>query len=562
MKKITLCLLMLLPLLSNATMSIHRISTPYPLDANKDFNSEVIDGHFIFQSLSSNTLWISDGKMSNTHQLLNNELSIKLNESVNSMVKFNNWLYYIDKNAGNTLWRTDGVDFIQVSNLSLDSLSGITQKNRRFYVMSLSHDALLELSQDALVEVVSNYLVQLDMQSFCNVGDTVYIRAKESSNAALKLYKIVENSPIEFNSGIDFELMNFLPELTMQSDMRCFYAYEPQISIGNIRKFIAVNSAGVVENISTEIGNQINDDWQTAFIFNGNAYFYPFSPIAGNYHRFLYVFNDGNMEEIQQAIADGFIIDVSVTDSYFSVITPYRFSGDPIPPILPTTRNQVFNTNLELVSDNASYQSRFLLKNHLDQTFVIYIDDAIIFNDKQQSQEYSQQTIDVSAYEMSRISLDSDATYFIGTAKSNPNQSFIFKASNQTVVSTQMSGLWVAEGLQSQGLSIHTGTREDDSTYMFVSLYLYKDGTPFWVAGNSDYEAGDSSVSFNLSEYRGSSFIPNDSGQESQRFDFGTLLLTPVSCTTLSADFSLLEADVNLDYLQIRDKSNTGICLD
>jgi len=162
-----------------------------------------------------------------------------------------------------------------------------------------------------------------------------------------------------------------------------------------------------------------------------------------------------------------------------------------------------------------------------------------------------------------RIISDESKVYVFGSDYKNEGKIGLYVVSEQMLISRKLTGLWVSPDWQSQGLSIHTGKRQDVSEYIFVSFYMYRDGNPFWVAGSHDIDSGTNSIEIDLFEFIGSSFLPNDSNYEYQRDTFGKIIIEPTSCNNMNVRIETVGSDtIDLSMRRIGDISNDMTCID
>ncbi len=105
--------------------------------------------------------------------------------------------------------------------------------------------------------------------------------------------------------------------------------------------------------------------------------------------------------------------------------------------------------------------------------------------------------------------------------------------------------------------------RNDDSVYLFTSFYIFKDGEPFWLAGSSDIDFGQSSIEIPLDEFKGESFLPNSSSTTPQQLPYGKLTLEPTACNRMKAILEVNnEEPVNLELKRVGDKTYNNTCVD
>jgi hypothetical protein len=94
-----------------------------------------------------------------------------------------------------------------------------------------------------------------------------------------------------------------------------------------------------------------------------------------------------------------------------------------------------------------------------------------------------------------------------------------------------MNGIWYTPELSNQGLSINQGTRHDGSEYLFISVYLYEDGQPLWLAGNTTISGLETHTEVTLYRFDGPQFFMPD--EPANRSLFGEVELSLESCDVL-----------------------------
>ena len=100
-----------------------------------------------------------------------------------------------------------------------------------------------------------------------------------------------------------------------------------------------------------------------------------------------------------------------------------------------------------------------------------------------------------------------------------------------------ISGQWVAEGMNRQGLNIVAGIRPDQSRYVFAVWYTYFNGQPFWIVGNADYQPPVDFIDLEIISFEGLDFLQDDDAEADGPFDVGDLTLRPLSCDELQVDW-------------------------
>jgi choice-of-anchor B domain-containing protein len=102
-------------------------------------------------------------------------------------------------------------------------------------------------------------------------------------------------------------------------------------------------------------------------------------------------------------------------------------------------------------------------------------------------------------------------------------------------INGQLSGAWVAEGLNDQGLILFVGENAF-GPFMFFSWFIYRDGQPFWIAGDAPYEYGADSVEIPTQRLEGLELLtPGDA--QATRFDIGSTTIHKHDCQTIHVNY-------------------------
>lgn len=93
-------------------------------------------------------------------------------------------------------------------------------------------------------------------------------------------------------------------------------------------------------------------------------------------------------------------------------------------------------------------------------------------------------------------------------------------AAESSPINGQLSGAFVADGLNDQGLMLFVG-ENNTGPFAFFSWFLYRDGVPFWVAGNAAYEYGAQSLNIPTQRLEGLELLaPSDAMASRQNIGF------------------------------------------
>lgn len=102
-------------------------------------------------------------------------------------------------------------------------------------------------------------------------------------------------------------------------------------------------------------------------------------------------------------------------------------------------------------------------------------------------------------------------------------------------INGRLSGSWVSEGLNDQGILLYTG-ENDDGPFIFFSWFLYLDGQPFWLTGNTAFEYGVDEVTIPTQRLSGLEFVMPGSKRAS-RENIGTVKIHVHGCNDIHVDY-------------------------
>ena len=102
-------------------------------------------------------------------------------------------------------------------------------------------------------------------------------------------------------------------------------------------------------------------------------------------------------------------------------------------------------------------------------------------------------------------------------------------------INGRLSGSWISEGLNDQGILLYVG-ENDAGPYIFYTWFLYMDGQPFWLTGNTAFEYGVDEVSIPTQRLDGLEFI-QPSGDKATREDIGSLNIHAHGCNEMHVEY-------------------------
>ncbi len=554
--------LMSISLSVHAGLSFNQISMP----TQNVNNPQVVNDRLVYQD-ENNFLWFNDGTVNGSVQALSNGQKIVASD----LVKLDNTVLFVNRSDNSTLWQTDGVNASKFSDIQASYMH-----TRLSNVVAVKLSGSGNFATTDGVDVNTYDIQPLTLMSLVPSvcvfdSDNLVFWAKDPvlSFTGLYLYKSSQITQLEYDSEpIEADTLEFV----LQSGDSCYYRhFDYANNIATHYKIDLQGSVSIIENPE----NRYFDEF---FVFNNQLYLFlkgGFGGLGGLYT----LSGDSHIPEefILSSTAQGIEMTSSwVTDDYLYLYyrSPCVYKKcTPVPP--NPFQLHVFNKSMQLVNIINDYRlSSFSVYGTEDKDFVVFrksdrfawgalIDELIEINEGvASSSSVKDAMVDINSV----IGGGQQNYYAYGENRITGNKG-IYKVSEQPIISSQLTGLWVSEQWQSQGLSIHTGTRADSSQYIFVSFYIYRDGQPFWLAGSAELNTGAPSQTLNLAEFKGRSFLSNDPSQDFEQISFGTITIQPQSCDSIGISIQINPVNEQsiprqLDMDRIINTEFSNVCSD
>jgi hypothetical protein len=552
--------------LTNFTFSTYAgLSIGKILDKDLYFPSEIIDGKLVFISgeISSNpTIWINDGTKEGDI-----ELNINGNTfSATKVSKFSsNSVIFVNRNDNYRLWITDGLSASRISDQEiLPHFSDLGRSiNKMFFIASNGNIISTDGISSSIINLEQNISYPSDLCAFDD--ETFMFKARLDGDESEHLFL---HNNMEITSLVSLNDLQF----HIQNDGLCYYSFNQN----DEKQFLFVDRYREITFIPSPLEENENIIWNSVFLLNGQVYFQlnDSTYIPDSYQSYdIYKFNPSNLSldlvfKSSESLKPGDFLNLSVINNHIYIqyaINPCPFICGTPPPI--PDEIVVLDSSFSVVNKIYAFSpthNKMILKKINDQKVLLLQDisnrnyqQITLLNEGLTESQLNLKNVninDIWADEKNVFAHGYDRTSFVGT---------LYKISESPIVSKQINGLWVSDEWQKQGLSLHTGIRPDKSEYIFASFYIYRDGKPFWVAGNVDINNGSESVTIELFEFNGTSFIPNDIGSETEQMSFGNLTITPQSCNNINALIEI-EGQESIDLLMQRISNTTydDICSD
>ncbi len=539
--------------------SIHKLSINTVGTINYWSNTDILNGQLFFQDSFTEYLWVSDGTNNGSHILEYNQQPIQLNLHRKTLIAYKNSIYFINKSDGNTLWKTDGELFEQVSSNSFSASKGLKIYSNHL-IGSLSDESLVLINENGINNLNLENLNKNTLDSLCVIGQNNYIIYSHFDNSPSHLYQIKNGEVLSLDENI---ANNGSFSLSATNNNSCFYKYKNENNLqSSASSFIAVAESGLVTKIETEIDGEATNTWQNIIEFKDSIYFYP-ERKNGNYNdMFLYKYENQTVSIIQDIVLNHYVSDVFSSNNFLYVLYQTPAILDPVPPGYVFYQFYVFDINFNNIfhyDANDHYRKQFLSPSSNE--------DIIVFNQDISSLGFINNSnikeLNIPNLKLNSILADSKNTYIYGTDRNNSNASSIYVIKDSAVISQNLDGLWHAPEYQYQGLTIHTGEHIDGSQYLVASYRFFENGVPFWIAGSTTLNLTPT-LTFNMYEYTGTSpYIPNNIGQNSQRIKYGEITLQAISCDRLNLNLTFSnDTNFNLDLERIGRSGRTITCID
>jgi len=106
-------------------------------------------------------------------------------------------------------------------------------------------------------------------------------------------------------------------------------------------------------------------------------------------------------------------------------------------------------------------------------------------------------------------------------------------------INGRMSGLWISQGLNDQGITLTVG-ENDAGPFLFFAWFTYLAGEPFWLVGNAQFEYGANEVLIPTQRLGGLEFItPGD--ETANREVIGSLNIHVQGCNEIHVSYDFEE---------------------
>lgn len=555
--KLIITILLLISGGMSLAKSINKLSINTIGSVNYWSNIDILNGKLFFQDSNTEYLWVSDGTNSGSHVLKYNQQPIELNLNRQTLISYQGSIYYINKLEQNTLWKTDGETFEQVSSDSFSASKGLKIYGN-YLVAGQSDESLVIIDEGGIHRLDLEGLSESSLNSLCVLGQNNYIINSHFPDSQNHLYQVKDGQVQSLDEDIA-NIGNFY--LSATNNDNCFYKYNNQQNTAS--SYIAVSDSGTVTKIQIQVNGEILDTWVSITDFNNSIYFQPKTSVGETNDRFLYKYENQSLVTIQDIVFHtGSQANIFSSKNFLYIQQTSGGPGpDPVPPGYTFNTISVLDTNYNLIYQFPSDNYAHKVISHSSN------EDTIVFNKEITSLGFinnsSVKTIQTPNLKLAAIFADSQNTFIYGSDRNNKNASSIYVIKDQAIISQNLDGLWHTPEYNYQGLTIHTGEQIDGSQYLVASYRFFRNGEPFWIAGSANLNLK-STLTFNMYEYTGSSpYILNNNGLNNQSIKYGEVTLRAISCDRLNLQLTLTNnSSFNLDLERLARSGRLISCID
>ncbi len=108
-------------------------------------------------------------------------------------------------------------------------------------------------------------------------------------------------------------------------------------------------------------------------------------------------------------------------------------------------------------------------------------------------------------------------------------------AAESAPINGRMSGVWTSEGLNDQGINLYID-ENDSGPVIFFTWFVYLDGEPFWLTGNTAFEYGVDEILIPTQRLDGLEFVTPGS-EMANREDIGAITIHAHGCNDMHVDY-------------------------
>jgi hypothetical protein len=507
------------------------------------FNDQII---FVTEKDSDYTLWAYDLN-NNSYQ----ELQVFEDYFKPRFYILGDYFYFKDGFDPNIVWRSDGTaDGTTTASSNIFYTTPLVKRGDLIFARGGSLGGnLIVIGEQGVAEYV-NHLNQstsgnstVGLACGFSIHDVIY--SSRTTFGEHTLTRIRPGNNVDYTPELPqgFELW---PERVWFYEDTCFFHIDTYIQSGDI---LVIPKQGDHYFLGEQLGfSEIN------YLTRFKDHFYLMAEDEDRQNHIVKLSLDLSTV-VKQVEFDSFaIVSLTVSDDY---LIAYTHSGPAASP--PAWKSAYYNENLNEIPD---------LGGPFTDVPEIYFKDGgeiVVFNEYVNGLYQKIIATDISdknsglmlnGDSLKKVIVNEDATETYTLVKNlQTGQNSIKRLDTIPDMGSLSVGNWYNPDYQSQGMSVVEGLRDDGSRYLFVTLYLFRDGQPLWLAGTSNLNYPQPTLDIELGAYSGPGLWQHDTAANVEKFADVTLSMN--GCHSMLMNFKTV--DNQTFSLELQRMANNNI---
>jgi|GEM_PF-1303046 len=267
-----------------------------------------------------------------------------------------------------------------------------------------------------------------------------------------------------------------------------------------------------------------------------------------------------SVENHAESASTLYFTSLTVSDEYLIAL------ADTGPLATPTVSKQTyFDENLIVVEGLGG------INPDVPEIYTTHNGETVVFNDYINGLNLKNLTTDITN-QSSGLVINGDAMKSVITNEDTTetyvlmwdlhnNQSSIQKLEAIPDMGALSVGNWFDPDYQNQGMSIVEGLRNDGTRYLFVTLYLFQDGQPLWLAGTSNINYPQPTLDIELGAYNGLGLWQADTPANVEKFADMTLSMS--GCHQMMMNLETMDGqNFNIELQRMVNNDINHVCKD
>jgi hypothetical protein len=469
------------------------------------------------------------------------------------------YFYFKDGFDPNIVWRSDGtVDGTITAGNSIFYTTPLAQRGDLIFARGgYQGGHLIVMNEHGTAEYINQLNPSTSDRSIASLAcgfsifDIIYSYQPANGQRTLIRQKIGAGSgPVDYTNElpVDFQLHQ---DYVWQFENTCFY----QINGQQFNDILVIPETGDHYFLGEQLGfSEVN------FLTRFKDHYYMMAEDEDRQNHIVKLSLDLNTV-IKQVEFDSFdIVSLTASDQY---LIAYTLTGGGVSP--PAWKSGYFGEDLNEISG---------LGGPFTDVPEIYPRDGgetVVISHNTNNLILNTLTTDITN-ELPGLDLNRDELISVITSKDDSEtyalikdlrsaQSSIQKLDATPDMGSLSVGNWFDPEYQSQGVSIVEGLRDDGSRYLFVTLYLFQDGQPLWLAGTSNISYPQPALDIELGAYSGPGLWQADTPANVEKFADMTLSMS--SCHRMMLAMETEDGQsFNLELQRMTNNDINHLCKD